>query len=102
MAQTLRLTPLEVIQTMLDAAYGANKARATTKGFILYTFPETHHGCNEMEVGSWSLDNKKGVRLYVRLTYEEAFQFLKDGAKPATFDPIILEFQNILGDLKIG
>jgi hypothetical protein len=101
MAKSIKFKPQQLIQQLLDAEYGEGKTQATSKGDIKYLFSETHHGCNEMQVGTWKFDSK-GVHMYIRITYEEAFQFLKNGTKPAKYAPVAMEFNRILTDSNIA
>lgn len=79
----------DCVQILLDQQFGQSKSLATNDGKVKFLFPETHYGCNEMEVGSWGIANKK-VRFYTFIEYIEAFEHLKCGSKPKKQEVITL------------
>lgn len=81
MSEVISKSFVEVAQLLLDQSKGAGKAIAQENGMIKYHFPETHYGCNEMECGSWRVNNNK-VNLYTFVNYIEAYEHLKCGTKP--------------------
>lgn len=77
----IKLSPKETVQDIVDKSFGENKAKLTDNGRLIFLFPTLHHGCNEMEVGTWRFDNK-GVFIFSALSYDEAYVHLKNGTKP--------------------
>lgn len=71
----------DLVQLCLEVEYGTGKVKVSVDGKIRFIFPETHYGCNEMEVGYWSLKNKK-IQYTIVIDYIEAFEHLKCGTKP--------------------
>jgi hypothetical protein len=95
MPKLLKLKPEEAVQRLLDIELGEGKAKASFNGKIIYLFPETHHGCNEMECGTWTV-SAKGVQIYISKTYETSFEILKNGTSSKDFSNTIrMQFDQI-------
>lgn len=97
MAQLIKSNPQATIQLLLDNAFGKEKVRASSKNTLVYLFPEIHHGCNEMEAGTWKFD-AKGTSIYLKITYKEAFGYLKAGTKPVDLNVISAQFNKVFGN----
>lgn len=80
----------EFVQLYLDKEYGEGKSYASEKGTIKFCFPTTHHGCNEMDVGTWKLNKNQKVTIVLSLDYVEAYEHLKSGTKPMKDEVIAL------------